>query len=141
MGRVCHWNEGSAMFSHVTIGTSDVNRAKDFYEAVLAPLGMVLRNFEPQWVSFRAPDADIPFLTVAKPFDEQPASAGNGSMVALLSPDRDAVDAAYAAAMEKGGSCEGPPGTRPHYHADYYGAYFRDPDGNKLHVVCHEAET
>ncbi len=127
------------MFSHVMVGTSDVDAAKAFFEAVFAPLGLELRNYEPQWVSFRAPGADLPFLTIALPFDDAPASAGNGTMVALLAPDRAAVDAAYGAAIAGHGTCEGPPGLRPHYHANYYGAYFRDPDGNKFHVVCHEA--
>lgn len=57
-------------------------------------------------------------------------------MFALLAPSREAVRAAYASALAHGGTCEGPPGLRPQYHADYYGAYFRDPDGNKLCVVC-----
>jgi lactoylglutathione lyase len=65
--------------------------------------------------------------------------AGNGQMVALLAATRAQVDAAHALALAHGGRCEGPPGLRPHYHANYYGAYFRDPDGNKLCVACHEA--
>ena len=67
------------------------------------------------------------------------AACGNGQMLALQAPSRAAVDAAYAAALAHGGSGDGEPGLRPHYHADYYGAYFRDPDGNKLCVVCHAA--
>jgi len=139
MGRGRLQDKGRAMFSHVMVGTSDVERAKAFFEAVFAPLGLEIRNYTPDLVSFRAPGTELPFLTIVKPLDGQPASAGNGTMVALLAADRAAVDAAYAAAMAGGGTCEGPPGLRPHYHDDYYGAYFRDPDGNKLHVVCHEA--
>jgi lactoylglutathione lyase len=60
-------------------------------------------------------------------------------MVALLAATRAQVDAAHALALAYGGRCEGPPGLRPQYHANYYGAYFRDPDGNKLCVACHEA--
>jgi predicted lactoylglutathione lyase len=59
-------------------------------------------------------------------------------MVALLAPTRAAVDAAHAAALAHGGECAGPPGLRPEYHANYYGAYFRDPDGNKLCACCHD---
>ena len=59
-------------------------------------------------------------------------------MVALLAPTRTAVDACYAKALAGGGRDEGPPGLRPQYHPNYYGAYFRDPDGNKICVVCHE---
>lgn len=127
------------MFSHVTVGTRDVNRAKAFYEAVFAPLGLVLRTHTEHWVSFCAPEHEFPFFTVLKPFDDAEPSAGNGAMTAFLAPDRAAVDAAYAAATRLAATCEGPPGLRPHYHAHYYGAYFRDPDGNKLHVVCHKA--
>lgn len=61
-------------------------------------------------------------------------------MTALLAPNRAAVVAAYEAALANGGSCDGKPGLRPEYHANYFGAYFRDPDGNKLCVCCHDAE-
>ena len=74
---------------------------------------------------------------IAHPFDGGPASAGNGQMVALLAPSRAAVGRCHALALAHGGSCEGAPGLRPEYHADYYGAYFRDPDGNKLCVCRH----
>ena len=62
---------------------------------------------------------------------------GNGQMTAFLAADRATVDRAHAVALAQGGHCEGPPGLRPEYHANYYGAYFRDPDGNKLCVACH----
>jgi catechol 2,3-dioxygenase-like lactoylglutathione lyase family enzyme len=62
-------------------------------------------------------------------------------MVAFLAADRPAVRKAYAAALANGGVSEGAPGLRPEYHAHYYGAYFRDPDGNKLCVACHLAES
>lgn len=65
---------------------------------------------------------------------------GNGQMVALLAATRGQVDQAHALALALGGRCEGTPGLRPQYHPHYYGAYFRDPDGNKLGVACHEAE-
>jgi lactoylglutathione lyase len=60
-------------------------------------------------------------------------------MVAFLARSRDAVDQAHAVALANGGICEGTPGLRPEYHSDYYGAYFRDTEGNKLCVVCHSA--
>jgi len=128
------------MFSHVTVGIADVARAKAFYGALFEPLGLILRNETPELVSYRAPEAELPFFTAVLPIDEKAASAGNGSMAAFTASDRAAVDAAYAGGIAQGGSCEGPPGLRPHYHANYYGAYLRDPDGNKVHVVCHEAE-
>lgn len=64
----------------------------------------------------------------------------HGQTIALLAATRSQVDAAYQAALAHGGRSEGAPGLRPHYHAHYYGAYFRDPDGNKLCVACHEAD-
>ena len=70
-------------------------------------------------------------------FDGDPAVAGNGVHIAYHVADRATVDAFYETAMAHGGSDEGPPGLRPHYHPNYYGAYVRDPDGNKLQAVCH----
>lgn len=69
------------------------------------------------------------------PFDGKPATTGNGAMTAFLAPSQAAVDTAYAAGMASHGHCEGAPGPRPHYGAGYYGAYLRDPDGNKVHIA------
>ena len=65
---------------------------------------------------------------------------GNGVTVAFEAPDRASVDRFHAAGLAQGGTDEGAPGLRPHYHPDYYGAYLRDPDGNKLCCVCHRPE-
>ena len=72
---------------------------------------------------------------VGLPFDQQPATAGNGSMVAVAAPSRRGVDEFHAAALAAGGSSEGAPGLRPHYGPNFYVAYVRDPDGNKLAAV------
>ena len=72
--------------------------------------------------------------------NEAPHAPGNGQMVALLAPNCAAVDAAHRLALEAGGTDEGASGPRLQYHADYYGAYFRNPDGNKICVRCHEPE-
>jgi catechol 2,3-dioxygenase-like lactoylglutathione lyase family enzyme len=130
------------MISHVHIGIADFERALAFYSKVLPVLGLVRKFVEPEnsragWMS---PQAPRPLLLVGKPFNGEPAIPGNGQMIALLAPTRALVDDAHAAALAAGGSCEGPPGLRPHYHPDYYGAYFRDLDGNKLCVCCHQAE-
>ncbi|MFX8031943.1 VOC family protein, partial [Acinetobacter baumannii] len=79
---------------------------------------------------------DGPKLFIVRPFDGGAPAPGNGPHAALLAPNRAAVDAFHAAALANGGSCEGTPGLRPHYHAHYYAAYVRDPDGNKLQAVC-----
>ena len=127
------------MFSHVTIGSLHLDRATSFYDSVLAPLGLERRPSDPDggppmscWV---VPGQAMPKFFVSRPFDGQPASVGNGSMLAFAAPSRIAVDAAHEAALAHGGTDEGAPGERPHYGAGYYGAYLRDLDGNKIHVV------
>jgi catechol 2,3-dioxygenase-like lactoylglutathione lyase family enzyme len=81
-----------------------------------------------------------PQFFVCTPYDERPASVGNGTHIALLAPSRAAVDAFHRTAIEAGGTDEGAPGPRPQYHEHYYGAYIRDLDGNKLQACCHEPE-
>lgn len=129
------------MFSHVTLGTNDMARARVFYDAVLTTLGLKrLADFGEAGIAYGRPgehDALVPFW-VLTPFDRGRATFGNGTHVALLAPSRAAVDAFHAAALAEGGSDEGRPGLRPAYHAHYYGAYVRDPDGNKLQAVCHD---
>jgi len=65
---------------------------------------------------------------------------GNGGMLALLAADRATVDRAHATALRLGGQCEGPPGLRPHYHENYYGAFILDPDGHNIEAVNHLPE-
>jgi catechol 2,3-dioxygenase-like lactoylglutathione lyase family enzyme len=123
------------MFSHMTIGTNDLTRAARFYDAALAPLG-IERGPSPweTWAMWRRPGEYYPMLWVGRPFDLTDAAPGNGWMAAFLAETREDVDTAYAAALANGGSDEGPPGERP-WRPDYYGAYVRDPDGNKIHFV------
>jgi len=130
------------VISHINIGITDFERAFAFYSAVLPELGLVLKFSEAEhaWAGWMSPQAPRPLLLIAKPFDGQPHQAGNGQMLALQAASREVVDRVYAAALAAGGSSEGGPGLRPHYHPNYYGAYFRDLDGNKLCVVCHKAE-
>lgn len=128
------------MFSHVHVGVADFARAWRFYQAILPLLGLTERFSEPDkgWGGWQAPDRSRPLFLVGRPFDGKPADHGNGHMTAFLAPDRPTVDRVYHAALAAGGASEGEPSLRPHYHADYYGAYFRDIDGNKLCVCCHE---
>ncbi len=130
------------MLSHVHVGVADFDRAFPFYAALMEELGLCLkfRDDAKPWAGWVAADAPRPLFLIGKPFDGAPAAAGNGQMVALLAPSRAAVARCHTLALAHGGSCEGPPGLRPEYHADYYGAYFRDPDGNKLCVCRHEPE-
>jgi catechol 2,3-dioxygenase-like lactoylglutathione lyase family enzyme len=127
------------MISHIFVGITDFDRAFKFYSAVMEDLRLKLKFCErdARWAGWMPADAPRPLFIIARPYDGNPASCGNGQMVALLAPDRDAVVSAHASALANGGSCEGAPGLRPHYHPHYYGAYFRDPDGNKICVCCH----
>ncbi|MBS0521475.1 MAG: VOC family protein [Proteobacteria bacterium] len=126
------------MFSHVTVGSSDIARSRRFYDALTPPLGLVRHADYPEAIGYGC-DGGRPQLWIVQPLDRKPATAGNGITVGLDATDRDAVDAAYAAALAHGGTDEGKPGLRPHYHPNYYGAYVRDPDGNKVCIVCHKA--
>lgn len=127
------------MFSHVIVGARDLDRLGAFYDAVLAPLGLV-RGFPeddggPDGIGWIRPGSRWPQFWVQLPFDGRPANIGNGSQVSFAAPSQAAVDAAWIAAMDNGGRDEGKPGIRAHYAPDYYGAYCRDPEGNKLCFV------
>lgn len=129
------------MFSHIYIGISDFAPACAFYDALAEALGLQRVSYHPDqgWAGWRGADALRPMLFIGKPFNGEPAVAGNGAMAALLAADRVTVDRCHALAIRHGGTDEGAPGLRAHYHANHYAAYFRDPDGNKLCVVCHDA--
>jgi catechol 2,3-dioxygenase-like lactoylglutathione lyase family enzyme len=125
------------MFSHVTVGSNDIAKAKVFYDGVTAPLGLKRHADYPDGVGY-AREGGRPQLWIVRPLDKQPASVGNGITIGLEADNRSAVDAAHAAAIKAGGKDEGAPGIRKHYHPNYYGAYVRDPDGNKVCIVCHK---
>ena len=129
------------MISHVHIGVSDFRRALSFYSALMGALGYPLKFSEPEnsWAAWKPANAERPLFIIGRPYNGGAATPGNGQMVALLAPSRDAVDQCHDAAIASGGRSEGAPGLRPQYHPNYYGAYFRDPDGNKLCVCCHGA--
>lgn len=127
------------MLSHVFIGISDFPRAWAFYAPLMEALGHPLRFHDAgrPWAGWQSVPGPRPLLVIARPFDGQAPSPGNGTMVALQAVTRAQVDRAHALALAQGGTSEGAPGSRPEYHAHCYGAYFRDPDGNKLCVACH----
>lgn len=130
------------MFSHVMVGVTDFERAMAFYRPVLDVLGIQLRFQEAErpWAGWQSSPEPRPFFLIGRPYDQQPHHPGNGQMVAFLASSRQQVNEVHAMAIQSGGTCDGKPGLRPEYHVNYYGAYFRDPDGNKLCVACHHAE-
>lgn len=127
------------MLSHVHVGVRDFERALAFYAAVMQALGLQQRFVERErpWAGWQKAGEARPLFLIGVPFDGQPHAPGNGQMVAFVADSRAQVDQVHAVALAQGGHCEGPPGLRPEYHAHYYGAYFRDLDGNKLCVACH----
>jgi catechol 2,3-dioxygenase-like lactoylglutathione lyase family enzyme len=128
------------MFSHVFVGVSDFETALAFYGPLMAALGIAPRFCERSrpWAGWQSTPGPRPLFVIGHPEDGQAHARGNGQMTAFLAPSRAAVDAAWAIGLANGGSDEGAPGLRPAYHEHYYGAYLRDPDGNKLCLVCHD---
>ena len=123
------------MYNHVTLGSNDLARSRVFYDAIMKVLGHKLLFEMPQVFAYG--EATGPKLFILPPFDGKEARPGNGVHAAFKVESRATVDAFHAAALAHGGSDEGKPGLRPHYHPNYYGAYVRDPDGNKIQAVCH----
>ena len=122
------------MIGYTMLGSNDIPRARAFYDPVMALFGAKpndgLTSDRRVWYSKKGEMA-MPMLALTKPYDVAPANVGNGTMVALPVRSRDLVEAIHAKALELGGVDEGKPGMRT---GNFYGAYFRDPDGNKLCV-------
>lgn len=121
------------MIGYVTLGTNDLPRAAEFYDAIAAHFG-VGRMMEFDTFIAWGDMNGAPGIAATKPFDEQPASVGNGTMVALQVDGPEKVQAVYDTAIAKGGKDEGGPG--PRGEDGFYAGYFRDLDGNKLNVFC-----
>lgn len=117
------------MIGYVTLGTNDLPRAAKFYDLIAAELGTGRMMESDSFIAWGTPDG-APGVGLTKPFDGNPATVGNGVMVALEAADRDQVDRIHALALANGGSDEGAPG--PRGDGGFYAGYFRDPDGNKL---------
>jgi catechol 2,3-dioxygenase-like lactoylglutathione lyase family enzyme len=122
------------MMDHVTIGVTDLARARDFYDRALAPLGIERLYADGDSASGYGvrPKA---FFWIA-----QRDEVLTGTHVALLASDRATVAAFHQAAISAGGRDNGAPGLRPHYHSNYYGAFVLDPDGHNIEAVCYAAE-
>ncbi len=116
------------MLGYCTIGVNDMDRAMAFYDALLGELGAT-RMFGMDRIQFYGTGPEQAMLAVCIPYDKQPQAPGNGNMVAIPAGSEENVDKLYARAIELGGADEGAPGSRL---PTFYGAYVRDPDGNKL---------
>ncbi len=121
------------MIGYVTLGSNDLDRSRSFYDALMPVIGAGrIMEFGDHFTMYGT-GMGQPGLAVCKPYDGNSATAGNGNMASIAVDSRARVDALYAKAMELGGKCEGPPGVRGEEGPQaFYGAYFRDLDGNKL---------
>ena len=118
------------MFSHIMVGTNDLDRAKRFYDAVLGTLGVPPGAVDRHRVFYRTKTG---VFSVSLPIDGQPATAANGGTVGFACADAAQADAWHAAGVANGGvSIEDPPGVREGAFGNLYLAYLRDPDGNKI---------
>lgn len=128
------------MLDHVGAVVSDIARSRTFYDAALAPLGIaVMMEVTAEQTGGHA---HLGYGAQGKPFFWiGTGGAPTGQLhVAFTAPNRAVVDAFHSAAMAAGGRDNGPPGLRPHYHPNYYGAFVLDPDGLNVEAVCHAPE-
>jgi len=116
------------MIGYTTLGTNDLERAGKFYDELLADLGAKRAMQMDRFIGWST-GAGSPMFAVIKPFNGEPATAGNGTMIALYVGDTALIDKLHAKALALGGTDEGAPGPRGDA---FYGGYFRDLDGNKL---------
>ncbi len=118
------------MIGYVTLGTNDLARAAAFYDAIAAEMGVGRMMDFPTFIAWGTPGGAAG-VAATVPFNGEPASVGNGVMVALEAKDSAQVDRLHAIALAHGGTCDGPPGPRGE---GFYAGYFRDVDGNKLNA-------
>lgn len=123
------------MLSHVSLGVSDLQRSIRFYDAILAALGWVRVWKTETGAGYGSPGGNDKLAIFQVPLSGHPLAAGRGFHIAFTAPDREAVHAFHAAAMEQGGADDGKPGPRPQYSDTYYAAFVIDPDGHALEAV------
>ena len=121
------------MLHHVSLGTNDPDRARTFYDPVLAVLGLRFLNSQ-QSLNY---GVGTFMVSLTRPVDGKQATPGNGVHVAFYAGTRAMVEEFHRAALAHGGSSDGEPGLRPHYDPNYYAAFVRDPDGNKLEAFTY----
>jgi len=119
---------------YVTIGALDSEKSGKFYDAVLGAVGYARAFADGGWIGYGPKGSDKQDVFVCPPFDQKPARAGNGIMIAFKAGSKAEVEAAHKAGLANGGVDEGKPGFRPPEKETFYGAYMRDPTGNKLAV-------
>jgi len=124
------------MIGYVTLGTNDLDRARAYYDALLGEIGATRKmEFAETGFTLYGTGDRRPGIAVTRPYDGNPATVGNGNMAAIAADSRETVDRLHAKAIALGGTDEGAPGLRtPEGPGAFYGAYFRDLDGNKLCV-------
>ncbi len=122
------------MIGYVTIGALDSEASGRFYDAVLGACGNERKFADGGWIGYGPKGKDSHCVYLCPPFNKEPACPGNGMMVAFKTYSEAAVNAAHRAGLENGGTDEGAPGYRPPEKKSWYGAYLRDPTGNKIAV-------
>jgi catechol 2,3-dioxygenase-like lactoylglutathione lyase family enzyme len=122
------------MIGYVTIGAKDSEASGKFYDAVFSAFGRERKFADGGWIGYGEKGKDEHSVFVCPPFDKQPATSGNGMMIAFKAKSADEVKAAHAAGLKNGGKDEGAPGYRPPEKQSWYGAYLRDPTGNKIAI-------
>ena len=122
------------MIGYVTIGAKDSEASGKFYDAVFGAIGEERKFIDGGWIGYGPKGSDENSVFVCPPFNKEPATSGNGMMVAFKVKNADQVKAAHAVGLKNGGKDEGAPGYRPPEKQSWYGAYLRDPTGNKICV-------
>ncbi len=124
--------ENPSILSHISLGTNDIAKAAIFYDAALKTVGAKRVMEFPGAIAY---GKAFPEFWIQTPIDGEKAAVGNGTHVGFFANSPSEVDAFYKAALDQGGTCDGPPGPRPEYSDTYYGCFVRDPDGHKVEAM------
>ena len=128
------------MLAYVMVGSNNLKKSAKFYDAALAPLGLVKTGGDDRYIGYGPKNAPAKSqFYVTKPYNKKKATFGNGTMISIAAKTKKAVDGFHAAALKAGGTDDGKPGPRPANGTNYV-AYARDPDGNKICAYCAKAK-